>query len=251
MTVRLPRGACEALLVAGIYLGGELTRGFADGGQALAERHAAAVVSAERSLHVFGEAAVQRAVGHLHGLPSLLGYAYLTLHLAVTAGVLAWAYRHRRHAYTRLRNTLVLANALAVVGYAVYPTAPPRLAGLGIADTVSGRTSLSLSSDLVSHMYNPYAAMPSMHVGFAVLVAVALWQLAERRAVRLAALAYPLFILLVIVATGNHFFLDAAAGAAVAAVAAIVGRATTRRRAGVMSGLPRPSAEALRLPRAA
>jgi PAP2 superfamily len=251
VTVRLPRGVREALLVGGIYLAGELTRGLADGGRAVAERHAAAVVSAERSLHVFGEAAVQRAVSHLGGLPTLLGYAYLTLHLAVTAAVLAWAYRHRRHAYTRLRNTLVLANALAVVGYAVYPTAPPRLAGIGVADTVSGKTSLSLSSDLVSHMYNPYAAMPSMHIGFSVLVAVALWQLAERRVVRLAALAYPLFILLVIVATGNHFFLDAAAGLVVAAVAATAGRATVRRPAGSTSRLAQAPAEVFHLSRAA
>lgn len=196
---------------------------------------------------------MQRAMSHLSGLLSLLGYAYLTLHLAVTATVLAWAYLRHRHAYARLRNTLVFANALAVVGYAVYPTAPPRLAGLGIADTVSGKTSFSLSSDLVSHMYNPYAAMPSMHIGFSVLVGVALWRLAERRFVRLAGFAYPLVVLLVIVATGNHFFFDAVAGAAVAAVAATVVRAAaaSRRRAGAPTAPPRALAEGFQLSRAA
>jgi PAP2 superfamily len=251
MTARVPRGVREVLLVVGIYLGGELTRGLADGGRAVAERHAAAVASAERSLHVFGEAAVQRAVSHFYGLPSVLGYAYLTLHLTVPAAVLAWAYHRRRYAYVRLRNTLVLANALAVVGYALYPTAPPRLAGLGIADTVSGKTSLSLSSDLVSRLYNPYAAMPSMHIGFSVLVAIALWQLSERRVVRLVGLAYPPFVLLVIVATGNHFFLDAAAGAVLAAVAAAVGRAAARRRVLPANRPATEPADPLRLPRAA
>ena len=140
-----------------------------------------------------------------------------------------------------------------MVGYAVYPTARPRLAGLGIADTVSGKTSLSLSSDLVSHMYNPYAAMPSMHIGFSVLVAVALWQLAARRAIRLAGLAYPLFILLVIVATGNHFFLDAAAGAVVAAVATGLAWALAASRQRVVSPAVSASraAHGLQLSRAA
>ena len=241
MTSGRRHGAVEAALVGALYLASELSRGFAGGGAALAERHADAVVSLERSLHVFHEGAVQDAVRDVAGLPTLLGYAYLTLHLTATAFVLSWAYRRHRDAYRTLRNTLAAASALAVVGYWLFPTAPPRLAGVGIGDTVSGATSINLTSHLASSFYNPYAAVPSMHIGFALLIGAAVARLARRRVVRAAGALYPLFVLLVIVATGNHFFLDAAAGAAVAVVAA-AGVAAAGRLAAVATPLVSPYA---------
>jgi len=239
------RGALEALGIVALYLVSELSRGLAGGGETDAERHAEAVVRAERHLHLFVESTVQGAARHIAGLPTLLGYAYLSLHLVGTAAVLVWVYRRHRPAYARLRNTLVLANALAVVGYALFPTAPPRLAGVGIADTVSGATSVNLTSRFISSFYNPYAAVPSMHIGFSLLVGITVWRLARRRVVRFAGLAYPVFVLFVIVATGNHFFLDAVAGAAAALVAAAVtGVALRGRRDGpsVVRTLPLPAA---------
>jgi hypothetical protein len=210
----------EVGVIAALYFVSELSRGVAGGGADAAQRHAARVVDLERSLHVFGEGSVQRAVHDVPLLPGLLGYAYVTLHLVVTAAALVWVYRKRRHAYRALRNTLVAANAIAITGYWLFPTAPPRLAGVGIGDTVSSATSLNLTSGFASSFYNPYAAVPSMHIGFSLLVGLTVARLAQRRFVRVAAATYPLFVLLVIVATGNHFFLDAAAGAAVALVAA-------------------------------
>jgi PAP2 superfamily len=112
------------------------------------------------------EANVQRAVQTLPGLTSLLGVAYLTFHLAVTAGVLLWLHRRRPDGFPLVRTSLLLASGLAIVGFLVYPTAPPRLAGVGISDTVSGRH-VDLNRGLVSSLYNPYAAVPSMHVGYA------------------------------------------------------------------------------------
>lgn len=216
---RLPRWTVEAMFLAGLYLAGELARGIARGGEPIAEAHAATVVRLERSLHVFDEATIQQAAGHVGGLAALLGYVYVSVHLAGTVAVLVWVYRRRRHAYTRLRNALALASGLGVVGYAVFPTAPPRLAGLGIADTVSAATSVNLDSSLVSSLYNPYAAVPSMHIGFSLIVGLAVARLARRPLWRAAGVAYPVLVLFVIVATGNHFFFDAAAGAAVAVIA--------------------------------
>ena len=234
---RLPRWAAEAMLLAGLYFAGELARGIARGGEPTAEAHAATIVHLERSLHVFDEAAIQRAAGHVGDLATLLGYAYVSVHLAGTVAALVWVYRRRRDMYTRLRNTLALASALGVVGYAVFPTAPPRLAGLHIVDTVSSATSVKLDSTLVSSLYNPYAAVPSMHIGFSLIVGVAVARLARRPLWRLAGLAYPVFVLFLIVATGNHFFFDAAAGAAVAVIAlaatALVPRLRERGRGSV------------------
>jgi hypothetical protein len=216
---RLPRWAVEALLLVGLYLAGELARGIARGGKATAESHAATVVRLERHMHVFDEATIQRAVGHVGVLPTFLGYAYVSVHLAGTVAVLVWVYRRRHDTYARLRNALALATGLGVAGYALFPTAPPRLAGIGIGDTVSATTAVDLHSTAVSSLYNPYAAVPSMHIGFSVIAAVAVARLACRPLWRVAGALYPVFVLFVIVATGNHFFFDAAAGAGVAGIA--------------------------------
>jgi hypothetical protein len=226
-------------LIAVLYLASELSRGLATGGLERAEGNTASVVALERRLHVFHEAGVQGLVRHVAGLPTLLGYAYLTLHLAVTALVLVWVYRSHPSAYRPLRNTLALANAIAMLGYWLFPAAPPRLAGIGIGDTVSGATAVNLSSRLVSSLYNPYAAVPSMHAGFALIVGITVVRLARRPVVRVAGALYPFFVLLVIVGTGNHFVFDATAGAAVVAVAAAAVAAAARVPAAAASSAAR------------
>jgi len=207
--------AAGALALYGLY---ELARGLVGADTAEADRHAHRVVALERSLHLFVEANVQRAVQAVPGLTGLFGVAYLTLHLTVTAGVLLWLHRRRPEGFPFVRTALLLASGLALVGFLLYPTAPPRLAGVGIVDTVSGRH-VDLNRGLVSSLYNPYAALPSMHIGYALIVAAGLLRHGRRLHVRAIGALYPPFVLLVIVATGNHFFLDAAAGALVAGLA--------------------------------
>src|SRR5262249_44632201 len=219
--------AAGALTLYGLY---ELARGLVDADTAEADAHAHRLVVLERSLHLFVEANLQRAVQTLPGLTSLLGVAYLTLHLAVTAAVLLWLHRRRPEGFPFVRTSLLLASGLALVGFLVYPTAPPRLAGVGIVDTVSGRH-VDLNRGLVSSLYNPYAALPSVHVGYALIVAAGLLRQGRRLHVRAIGALYAPFVLLVIVATGNHFFLDAAAGALVAGFAAALAARLTRRPA--------------------
>ena len=216
-----------ALTLYGLY---ELARGLVGTDTAEADAHAHRLVALERSLHLFVEANVQRAVQTLPGLTRLLGVAYLTLHLAVTAGVLLWLHRRRPEGFPFVRTALLLASGLALVGFLFYPTAPPRLAGVGIVDTVSGGH-VDLNRGLVSSLYNPYAALPSMHIGYALIVAAGLLRHGRRLHVRAIGALYPPFVLLVIVATGNHFFLDAAAGALVACLAAALAALLMRRPA--------------------
>jgi PAP2 superfamily len=218
----------EAALVVTLYGVYELARGLVVGNAAEAHDHARRLVAIERSLHLFLEANVQRAVHALPGLTSLLGIAYLTLHLAVTASVLVWLHQRRPAAFPFVRTSLLLASGLALVGYLAYPTAPPRLAGIGIADTVSNGH-VDLNHGLVSSLYNPYAAVPSMHIGYALIVAASLFRHGRRPLVRTLGALYPLFVLLVIVATGNHFLVDAAAGALVAGLAATAAALLTRQ----------------------
>ncbi len=220
----------EAAAVLGLYGLYELARGLVVSDAREADHHAHEVVTLERWLHLFREANVQHAARALPGLTSLLGTAYLTLHLAVTAGVLLWLHQRRPAAFAFVRTTLLLASALSLVGFLAYPTAPPRLAGIGIADTVSNGH-VDLNTGLVSSLYNPYAAVPSMHIGYALIVAASLLLYARRPLVRVLGALYPPFVLLVVVATGNHFLFDAAAGALVAVVAAAAAAPLTRRAA--------------------
>jgi PAP2 superfamily len=162
---------------------------------------------------------MQDAAHAFPGLIDLLSISYLMFHLAVTVVVLLWLHRRRPAAFPIVRTTLVLSSGLALVGYLVYPTAPPRLSGIGITDTVSG-SHIDLNSGLVSSLYNPYAAVPSMHIGYALVVAASLLRYGRRVAVRVVGALYPQFVLLVVVATDNHFLLDALAGAVVVGVAA-------------------------------
>src|SRR6266576_3020340 len=201
-----------ALTLYGLY---ELARGLVGTDTAEADAHAHRLVALERSLHLFVEANVQRAVQTL---------------LAVTAGVLLWLHRRRPEGFPFVRTALLLASGLALVGFLFYPTAPPRLAGVGIVDTVSGGH-VDLNRGLVSSLYNPYAALPSMHIGYALIVAAGLLRHGRRLLVRAIGALYPPFVLLVIVATGNHFFLDAAAGALVAGLAGALAALLTRRPA--------------------
>jgi hypothetical protein len=99
-------------------------------------------------------------------------------------------------------------------GFLAFPTAPPRAAAIGLDDTVSGRH-VELNSGLVSALYNPYAAVPSLHVGYAAVVGVTLAAIARTKWVRALGAFYPAFVTLTVVATGNHFFFDAAAGVVV------------------------------------
>jgi hypothetical protein len=227
----------EAALVLVLYGLYELARGMVVGNAAEAVRHARQLVALERSTGLFFEERMQDAAHAFPGLIDLLGISYLTFHLAVTVGVLLWLHWRRPAAFPLVRTTLVLASGLALVGYLVYPTAPPRLSGIGITDTVSGGH-VDLNSGLVSSLYNPYAAVPSMHFGYALVVGTAVTWVTHRRLVQATAAFYPAFVLLVVVATGNHFLLDVLAGAVVVGVAGSVALLLARPASGA-AGLAR------------
>jgi hypothetical protein len=211
----------EAAGVLVLYALYEAARGLIAGDRPAAVRHAHDVASIERSLHVFVEGRVQDAAQALPGAIATLGLNYLTLHLVVTGAYLLWLHRRRPNAFPFVRTTLLVASGLALIGYLLFPTAPPRDASLGIADTISGGK-VDLNHGLVSSLYNPFAAVPSMHVGYAFVVGASLVVHSRRSLLRVLGVVYPVLVVLVVVATGNHFFLDAAAGIAVAAAGAAV-----------------------------
>ena len=230
-------GRIELLALAVLYGVYELVRGFGGEDWAAARAHTADIVALERRLHLFVERDVQDLASSIAGVPALLGFLYVLLHFAGTAVALVWVHKRRPHAFPFVRSTLIVSTALALVGYVFYPAAPPRLANMGFADTVTSHTGLDLSSDLLGSFYNPIAAVPSLHFGYALIVGVAVAQLASQRWLRRLGAAYPALMLLIIVGTGNHFFFDAALGGLVVAAGWFVA-----------SRLQAPAVQPVRLP---
>jgi membrane-associated phospholipid phosphatase len=160
----------------------------------------------------------------------LADWVYLDAHGVVTFGALTYVYLRRNDSYYGLRNMFMIAMALALVGYAVYPTAPPRLMPQwGFADPVRQLTGIDAERGPGSVLINAYAAIPSMHVCFALLTGWSMSALSARRALRLAWRVYPLVIMLVVVVTGNHYLTDIVLGALTAGVSALVAESVLAR----------------------
>jgi hypothetical protein len=208
----------ELALALAVYLFYVSARWLAAGSYADALHHAREVWAVEHRLRLAIEPGVQQAFLHTSLLP-LFNRLYLSAQNLVVPAALLLTYHRDRTVYLRLRRTLIAAWLIAIPIYALFPTAPPRLAHLGIADTVSAGTAVDLTSKSATLFFNPFAAVPSLHVGFAFAIGVALAAIAHRPLLRLIALAWGPAILLTVVVTGNHFVLDAAAGLAVTGIA--------------------------------
>jgi membrane-associated phospholipid phosphatase len=167
-------------------------------------------------------------------------WLYLNAQFSVTVGGLAFLYMCHNRSFYYVRNMLLIAMAIALVCYAVFPTAPPRfLPEWGFVDSVSDMTGVQVShSSVFEGLVNPYAAMPSMHVAFALIIGWPIARLLRSRVARVLWLSYPFVIAFVIIATANHFVIDALLGALTAALSAYVARALTRLRAGALELAP-------------
>ncbi len=147
----------------------------------------------------------------------LSGYYYTTLHFVLTIIVIVWLYwRHPGH-YRQLRTTLVVTTLSALLGFWLFPVAPPRAVLPNLIDTVSRWDIMEFSAPRAgSSVANLDAAMPSLHVGWALWCALAVWQVFRHRHPRLAPLAflYPVFTTVVVLGTANHYLLDCVAGVA-------------------------------------
>jgi hypothetical protein len=218
----------EAAAFAALYAACEVLRGLVAGQARLAVEHGREVAALERRMHLFLEPTVAHLAAVAPGFLAACAVGYVTLHFAVTALVLSWLHRTRHRLYPLVRTALLLTSGIALIGYLVFPAAPPRLAGLSIPDAVSTR-GIELNHGLISALYNPYAALPSLHTAYAAVIGVTVAAGARRRLARALGALYPLLVVVIIVATGNHFLVDAGAGILVAAFSsALAGTARAR-----------------------
>ena len=217
----------QTLLFAAAYLAYGASRWIVSGDHSTAVEHARWIVEQEQAIGVAVEASVQQA---LDGTPVLwlLNHAYLAAQIVVVPSALIWLYRRDRDRYRLLRDTVLITWALALPVFGLFPVAPPRLADLGMVDTITQQTGLALDSKLTTSFYNPLAAVPSLHCGFALAVGVTLAAAARRSWSRALALAWAPTIFVAVVATGNHYVFDIAAGVAATGIGYAVARQLPR-----------------------
>ena len=243
----LPQGPLVevAIVVLAIiaYFG---ARGFTESSPGVAVAHAHDVVAFEKSLGLYHEAWLQGLVLERDWLLDILNWIYIWGHWPVIALVLLWTLRRHPRAYVVLRNALVISGAIGVLVFVLYPVAPPRLAGLGLLDSVTER----------SHAYrvlqppafvNQYAAIPSLHVGWDLLMGLTILRYASRTAVRLIGVLLPMAMVAAVVLTANHYLVDGVLGAIVALTGLALAERLAARRTATPSRLvpqPRPSCEA-------
>ena len=222
-SARRARWLGELVLIAALYAAYSAARLIGHADLSTATSHARELLSLERALHLDIEAPANAVLSAWSPLAVLASYWYSTLHYVVTPAVLIWVYRQRRGDYRLARNALVLASAIGLVGFTLLPMAPPRMLP-GFVDTLAATSGVGWWGGDASaprglgELTNQLAAMPSLHVGWAVWVAWVVCRLATRRWVRLLALGYPVVTTFVVVGTANHYLLDAVAGALVVAV---------------------------------
>ena len=196
--------------------------------RAVAVANARRIADAERRLGVLVEPAVQRALVRGRVSRTLLGAAYIASQVVALPLALRTSFRGNDPAYPALRTMALISWTAGVAWYAWRPVAPPRmLDDMQVTDTVS-EGFIPMDSPAVRLFYNPYAAMPSLHVGMAPVVAWALWSSTTNPLVRAGALAYPPAVATTVVATGQHFIADIAAGVAVVLPAWMIARRITR-----------------------
>jgi len=230
-----PRGrrdfARQLAIWFGFVFGYQVARGLADRGAAEAFRNGRRVLRLEDALGTLFEPGLQRwalDVGYL--LIDAMSLTYWLSQFAVVLLALLWIYVRRVDSYLPVRNTIIIANTIALIIYVTVPTAPPRLfPAWGFDDTVAA-SSLGAPHGLVALLANPYAAMPSLHAADAVIIGVALALVVRPLWLKAVFVLWPAWVAFALLATANHYWLDVAAGLSVAAVGAGVALSLARYR---------------------
>ncbi|MFI1397666.1 phosphatase PAP2 family protein [Streptomyces sp. NPDC020681] len=231
-----PRWWTELVLIVVVYGAYTCGRLLARGDESTAVDHGLAILRAEKALLLNAEHPLNRLFTKTPALGIPADFAYASLHYLVTPAILIWLFRRRPAGYRAARTWLLLSTLLGLIGFTLLPTCPPRLldAGYGFVDTMAQYSSYGWWGGEASAprgmggMTNQYAAMPSLHVGWALWCGVMLWRHGRTPLMKVIAVAYPLLTTIVVMGTANHYFLDAVAGVAVMAAGALLTRPALR-----------------------
>jgi hypothetical protein len=211
---RPPQWWQEIILIGFCYWVYSRVRNLVPEHESVAMRHGRAVQHLQDALDLNFELSVNRFVADHEPVAQVMNYYYATLHFVVPIGCLIWLFRMHPRIYRGARTILFATSLIALAGFYLYPLAPPRLLPqYGYVDTLlKFHTWGSLADPKVAEHSNQFAAMPSLHIGWALWSGIVIYLCARRPWVRWLGVAYPICTLLVIVGTANHFVIDAIAG---------------------------------------
>jgi membrane-associated phospholipid phosphatase len=224
---RLPQGWGDAGRQIGILvlvdLAYELVRGIADSQRPDAIAHGQQVIDFERGTHTFFEPSLQAFFLPAHWLIDVANQMYLNAQFSIALGFLVWLYLFRNESYYFVRNMFVVSMGLALIGYTLYPTAPPRMFHqFGFLDTITDFSNVNHDSALAKIFINPYAAVPSMHCAFAMMIGGTGVMVCRHWWSKAFWATWPLLITWVVIVTANHYWVDVALGWLVALTSALV-----------------------------
>jgi hypothetical protein len=226
------RHLAELLFIVPAYTAYQFVRGAVHGQAGTAYDNASRLIHLEKQMGIFHEAFLQQLILPKSWIVDFFNYLYIWGHLPVIIAVALWLYIRHRENYAMLRNAFLISGLIALIGFSTVPLAPPRyMPEFGFTDTIVHAQSYYAFQN--PKIVNQYAAMPSLHFGWDLLVAISIGLNTRVRAVRWAAVCMPVVMLGGIVLTANHYFLDAAAGALVSmmglGVAYLIRRGVRRR----------------------
>ncbi len=224
---RLPKGWGDLgkqlgllMLVDIVY---ETVRGVADGERAVAFAHGQQVIDFERSTHTFFEPSLQAFFVPATWIIDFANQVYMNSQFAIVLGFFFWIYFFRNESFYFVRNMFIVSMGLAALGYTLFPTAPPRMfPHYGFIDTINDFSSVNHDSALVKVFINPYAAVPSMHCAFAMMIGVSGALISRNRLAKAFWGLWPLLVAWVVIVTGNHYWVDVFLGWGVALTSALV-----------------------------
>jgi membrane-associated phospholipid phosphatase len=220
----------ELALVALGFLAYFGVRAVTQGSRAEAVAHARDLVSLERWLHLYHEPALQAAITHHRWLVTIMNWIYIWGHWPVIIAVAVWLFLRVPEGYRLIRNAFFISGAIGMLFFVGFPVAPPRLVpGPGFADTVA-EYSYAYRALQPPSLVNRFAAFPSLHLGWDLLVGIALVGYGSRVWVRLAGIAMPLLMSVAVVLTANHWLIDVAGGVVVGLAGLAIAIQVTRLR---------------------
>jgi hypothetical protein len=213
------RHISEITLVALAFLCYFLVRGSVVDRAPEAIRRSFQIIDLERDVGFFWETQLQAAVLGSKFLIQLFNFIYFWMDFPFIILVGIWLYWRHRRQYTLTRDAMLLSGGIALVIYHIFPVAPPRfLPEFGFVDTMAEYSRLSYQAETAQPFVNPYAAVPSLHVGWPVILAVGVIAATRFKPLWIAVLLLPVAQLFAVVSTGNHFIFDAPVGVMVALV---------------------------------
>ena len=205
-------GLQQILIVVGGFEAYEGLRHVITPNWSAAFRNAARIENLERWGHFAWEQSLQRLFLGMPDLVQAMNVFYFVGHFVLTGVFFTWLYFRSREGFRSVRNAFLIATAISLFIHWQFPTAPPRLADVGLTDTLRAFSGIDIGSPHSSPFSNPVAAVPSLHAGFAVGVAYGIIKFARTTWMKVLGVLYPVAVALTIVVTGNHFIFDAGAG---------------------------------------